>query len=493
MAAQAGNQGLSRAGFAGPGLGVAIGVSAAGLAAGLVMAAGLKVVGPPGVLVPALAVSGLILLRYPGAAMGLLLIGAALIEEDNPGILPTFNTFYTVIKASLTPIDVLLFVGLGGLVVRFATEGKRPDLPGPLSAPLALLGTATIAGVITGYTAQIAVSNGDLYHRAMNDVYLIAVPLLVVNTVRSTDALRTFVAIVAGIAAFKGLSGVYAALSGTGNQLTEETVSYLDPVPNLLMLVYLLGVVAGLVRRVRMPFWVLAGAPLAFLGLLLSYRRSFWIAAVFALVIVAILASRHRGRAVLLVGGVTMALTLGAIFTVGASESSNAPLAKRAQALSPSGIEANRGDRYRNDERGNVIHNIEEHPLTGIGLGVPWKVWEPLAETHDRRYVHFALLWFWLALGPLGVIAYLVLFGAGLWTARAVWRRHPDPVVQIGAIAAFGTIVAVAIIELTTTFTGIEPRFSVILAAGLGWLAAAWRDLPSEEGPPPVTVQPRVT
>jgi hypothetical protein len=33
-------------------------------------------------------------------------------------------------------------------------------------------------------------------------------------------------------------------------------------------------------------------------------------------------------------------------------------------------------------------------------------------------------------------------------------------------------------VELTTTFTGIEPRFSIVLGAGFGWLAAAWRDLP---------------
>lgn len=489
MAVQ-GDQSLSRASLAAPGLGVAIAVSAAGLVAGLVLAVGLKVVGPPGAIAPALAVAGLILLRYPGAAMALLLIGTALFESDNPGLLPTFNTFYIVIKASLTPIDMLLFIGLGGLLVRFAREGTRPDLPGPLTAPLALLGMATIAGVITGYTAHAEVSNGDLYHRAMNDAYLIFVPLLIVNTVRSTSALRTFVVIAAAIGAFKGLSGSYASLAGVGSELTEETVSYLDPVPNLLMLVFILGVAAALVRRVRLPAWVLAGAPLAFLALLLSYRRSFWIAAAFALVVVVIIASRRRGRAVIVLGGVTLAIAFAASLTVGASSESSTspgPLAKRAELISPSGMEGNRGDRYRNDERQNVIGNIEEHPLTGIGLGVPWKVKEPLAESHDRRYVHFALLWFWLAFGPLGVLAYIAMMAAGLWTAVMIWRRHPDSIVQVGAIACFGAIIAVVIVELTAAFTSIEPRFSLILAAGFGWLAAAWRDLPRKDELPRIT------
>ena len=66
----------------------------------------------------------------------------------------------------------------------------------------------------------------------------------------------------------------------------------------------------------------------------------------------------------------------------------------------------------------NVIENIEEHPLTGIGLGVALEVHRPLAESHDRRYVHVALLWYWLAFGPRA-IAYLSLFGR-----RAVARRE---------------------------------------------------------------------
>jgi hypothetical protein len=189
---------------------------------------------------------------------------------------------------------------------------------------------------------------------------------------------------------------------------------------------------------------------------------------------------------VLALAGVALVLTFGAVLTLGTSNSSTQPLVTKAKTLSPGGgLEEDKGDRYRNDERHNVIANIEEHPLTGIGLGVPWKVHEPLAESHDRRYVHLALLWFWLALGPLGVIAYLILMGSGMWTAVRVWRRHPNPLVQVGAIACFGAIIAVMIVELTTTFTAVEPRFSIVLGAGLGWLAAAWRDIPDKKEQPP--------
>lgn len=483
MAAK-GDQGLSRLSFAAPPLGTAIATAAAGVLTGLVLAAGLSVAGPAGVMAPALAVAAVISLRFPGAVLTVLLVGVVLLEADNPGLLPPVNAFYNVVKASLTPVDVLLYLGLGGLVLRFAREGRRPNPPTPLTGPLALLGAAVIAGIVTALSASPSVSGGDLYHRAMNDVYIIFVPLLVVNVVRDTSALRTFVAVAAALAAIKGLSGVYGSLSGTGTELTEETASYLSPVPNLVMLVLVLGTVAALVRRVRLPAWVLAGAFPALLALLLSYRRSFWIAGVLTLIIVAIIASRQRGRVVLALAGVGLVLTFGAVLSLGISGSSTGALSTKAKTLNPSGgLEEDRGDRYRTDERHNVIANIEEHPLTGIGLGVPWKIHYPLAESHDRSYVHLAVLWLWLAFGPLGPLAYLILMGAGMWTAVRIWRAHPDPIVQVGAIACLGAILAVLIVELTTTFTAVEPRFSIVLGAGFGWLAAAWRDLPSKDEP----------
>lgn len=464
-----------------PNLGVAIAVSAAGIVAGLVLAEAMIRVGPLGAIVPAVLLGGLILLRYPVAALGLLVASAILVEAHGEGILPSVEPFYDVVGAHLTLQDVLILTGLGGVLLRFALEGDRPRLPEPLTAPLILLAIAVLAGVVTGYTAHVGVQTGDLFHRSLTAGYIILVPLLAVNAVRGTRALHVFLAIGAGLATFKGISGLYTALGGTGETVETETISYLNPVPNLTMLIFGLGVVAALIRRVKIPGWMLAGAPIAMLALLLSYRRSFWIAAAFTLVVVIILASRQRGRAVLAIGAISLSLAVVGIVTVGSSSRSESPLVERAQTLSPGSFGSNRGDRYRMDERRNVIQNLREHPLTGIGLGVPWTVHYPLAESHDRRYAHVAFLWFWLAFGPLGAIAYVILFAAALWTAVQIWRRHPDPVVQVAAIAFFGGILALAVVELTATFTAIEVRTSILLGAILGWLVAAWRDLPDPE------------
>jgi O-antigen ligase len=464
-----------------PDLGLAIAVSATGIATGLVLVEAMNRFGAVGAIAPAVLALGLLLLRYPAAALTLLVATAILVESESQGFLPPAGVFYDVIAVKMTPQDMLLFAGLGGILLRFVTESERPRFPEPLTAPLLLLAAAVLTGVIVGHYSH-RVSVGELFHRSLTSGYIILIPLLAVNAVRGTRALKIFLAIGAGLACFKAVSGIYAAFAGLGSTVESETISYLNPVPNLIMLIFVLGVVAALVRRIKVPGWMLAGAPIAFLALVVSYRRSFWIAGALTLVVVIIIASRRRGRAVLAIGAVALALAVVGVVAVGSSENPQAsPLVQRAQTLSPGEFGSNRGDRYRMDERKNVLQNIREHPLTGIGLGVSWEVHYPLAESHDRRYAHVAFLWFWLAFGPLGAIAYVFLLFSALWTAVRLWRRHPDPVIQVGAIAAFGGILALAIVELTATFTSIEPRTSILLGAILGWLVAAWRDLPSEE------------
>jgi hypothetical protein len=466
-----------------PPLGAVAAVTAVGLASGLLLAAGIHLAGPKGAIAPAIAVLCLVLLRFPGFTFGLLMV-ATVLAEEGAGVLPSGAAFYDQVASSLTAPDLLILICLGGVLLRFALDGRRPLLPAPMTIALIVLALAVLAGTITAVSAPDPPAAGDLFHRVMHVGYLILLPVLAVNVLRDNRALKLFAAFAAALATLKGLTGIYGSLAGVGEVVEEETITYISPLPNLLMLVLVLGSAAALVRRVKIPAWALAGAPIALLALVLSLRRSFWIATAFTLVVVVIVASRRRGRAVMAIAALALALALAAIVTVGSSDPGSSPLLTRVQTLSPSGLATNRGDRYREDERHNVIENLEEHPLTGVGLGVPWKVHQPLAEAHDRRYTHVALLWFWLAFGPLGAAAYLALMGTALGTAMLIWRRHPDPVVQVCAIAAFGAVVGLGIVELTATFTGFEPRISLMVGAGLGWLAAAWRQLPRPAGLP---------
>lgn len=464
-----------------PVLGTGLAVVGAGAVAGFAFAAGLEKAGPQGALAPLVLLLCVALLRFPEACLGLLLVGTTLAEVEAVGAIPSGNRFYEQVFSSLTAPDLLILFGLAGVVLRFVAQDLRPRLPDPLTVPLAVLGFALVAGVATAVTANAGVPLGELFHRSTKIGHLILIPLLAVNVLRDTRALKIFAVAAAVLACIKGATGIYASFGGVGYGVEDEVASFLNPLPNLLMLTFGLGVIAALVRRVRIPAWMIAGLPLAMLALLLSYRRSFWIAAILTIVLVVIIASRRRGRAVFAIGAVTLALGFVAINTIAAPSETSAPspIAERAQTLTPGGLGSNRGDRYRTDERANVIENIERHPVTGVGLGVNWEVHQPLAEAHDRRYAHFAFLWYWLAFGILGAIAYLLIFGSALWTGRQVWRFHPDPIVQVCAIAVFGGITALAVVELTATFSGLEPRLTILLGSLLGWLAAAWQDLPA--------------
>jgi len=58
---------------------------------------------------------------------------------------------------------------------------------------------------------------------------------------------------------------------------------------------------------------------------------------------------------------------LGSIHSRARFRSSNA-----AASLNPSKLEASAEDRYRLDERANVLAEIRAHPIEGLGVTIPW-------------------------------------------------------------------------------------------------------------------------
>jgi len=139
------------------------------------------------------------------------------------------------------------------------------------------------------------------------------------------------------------------------------------------------------------------------------------------------------------------------------------------------------------DERANVLGEIREHPITGLGLSVPWQATvQPLSVEHEngREYVHFAALWFWLKLGILGLLAYLAtIAGAGLLGWR-VWRRSEEGPLRAFGLASLCGFAGLLVLETTATFTGVDPRFTVLLCAQIGLLALLDGAAPARAGPP---------
>jgi O-antigen ligase len=148
------------------------------------------------------------------------------------------------------------------------------------------------------------------------------------------------------------------------------------------------------------------------------------------------------------------------------------------QSLSPTRLERNAEDRYRLDERANVIAEIKRHPVSGIGLQEGWRASDrPLPVEHQdgRRYVHFSLLWWWMKLGILGAAAFASLMLGALLLAWRTWRRNAEPLFRCFGLASMCGIAGLLAVETTASFTGVDARFTVVLAAQLGLLAVLQR------------------
>ena len=156
--------------------------------------------------------------------------------------------------------------------------------------------------------------------------------------------------------------------------------------------------------------------------------------------------------------------------------SPKSPVFSRVLSLTPTRVAANKEDRYRIDERRNVIAEIRAHPITGLGLGVPWTARYPLgiAFPDGRRYVHFTLLWWWLNLGLLGALAYLALLLVPLVMTYRVWRSPAPSVLRLPALTVFAGVVGLSLAETTGAFTGVDQRFSIGMGCLLGIVGSVY-------------------
>jgi O-Antigen ligase len=445
---------------------------AASLACGAVIASGQY-----GLALASLLVCvGLLLVRRPGVVLALFLGTVILLEGDRQGFLAATARFYEA--QPLLPSDLLLLLLLVSVLVDVRTRGLDLRTPGPFTLPLVLLAIAVAIGSVTGYLDGGV--GGHIVDSARVLAYLVTVPFLVVNVVRSDEDVRR--ALIAGglLALFKGLEGTVAWLAGEGRPFGGTTLTYYEPASNLLMLVFLLTLASAALARVPLHRWVWWGALPVTAALALSFRRSFWIAAVLGLLLVLLLSRGPRPKLLFLAAAsVVGALVIAVAYGGGTANETSGAVVERATSLRPTEIRSTTEDRYRLVEQRNVIAALREAPITGLGMGVPWEVRYPLPEQHKdgTLYTHVVALWYWLKLGLAGLISYLLLTAVAIRSAYRISRLHQDPLVAsagLGLVAAFCGLV---VVETTGSFTGVSLRFTIVLAALLGTMATAERAL----------------
>jgi len=435
-------------------------------------------IGGFGLFVPLLLVCAVLLLRRPLAAVSLAVAAPILCEGETFGI-PAMTKLYHPVFKQLTPLDLLVAFAVFAVGLDLIRRRRQPHCPIALGFPLLLVALAMAAGV-----AVTQGSGGSLRNTLFSMhvlVYVLVLPLAVVNLDLSRDQVMLVLKGAVALALLKAATGLVVMASGGSAEIDSGThLTYYEPTANWLMLLALLGTIAAIAGGMPKERWMIAGIPLLVAALLLSYRRSFWIAAVLGLVLVLLLGTSRRGRRVL----VPVVLLVGvAIWTIGSIEfQAQTPLANRVQSLAPSRLKSNAEDRYRLDERVNVIAEIKRNPVSGIGVQQEWQASArplPVEHTDGRLYVHFGLLWWWMKLGILGAVAFVSLILGGLVLSWRTWRHNHEPLVRCFGLASMCGILGLIAIETTASFTGVDARFSVVYAVQLGLLATLQRGLPA--------------
>lgn len=444
--------------------------AAAGLVA-LLALAGIHKLGTAGLLVPVAVVLACILLSRPLWALTLVVTLAIVCEGPQFGILTFTSHLYIQVYGDISMLDVLVALAIVAAGLDVLRHRRPLLLPRPLALPLAILALAMVAGVITGYSSGASLRFAVASEHVL--AYLLLLPIAVANLDLDRSQVTRLLAAAAALAIVKAVLGLVEVAGHYGAPIEgAATLTYYEPVANWLIMIALLGVFAAVLARAKPPLWMLLGSPLLIACLVLSYRRSFWIGAVLGLLLVLLLGTSPAGRRMLMpacLGVAAAILLLGSI-----NFQSQLPLAKRAASLAPGKLEANIQDRYRLDERANVLGEIRAHPITGIGVTIPWLAdVQPLSVEHEegRQYVHFAALWFWLKLGVLGLFAYVGVLLGSMTLAWRVWRRSREPLLSVFGLASLCGMAGLLAIDTTASFTGVDARFTVLFGAQVGLLA----------------------
>jgi hypothetical protein len=472
----------------------------AGLTSSVIAFAGIHKLGTIGVVAPLVLVLAVILLLRPIAAIAVVFLVVVACEGPSFGIFTFTSKLYAQVYKDISIVDGLVLLALASVAIDLVRTHRQARLPRPLIVPMFTLALAMVAGVVVGHAAGASLRFAATSEHVL--VYLLLLPVAVVNLDIDRERLTRMLGALLVLAGAKAVLGLVEVAGHLGTPIEGSgTLTYYEPTSNWLIMVALLTVFAiSLVRAARAaaPRWVLVLSPLLFACLLLSYRRSFWIGAVLGLLLVLLLGLTPTGRRLLVPAALGVVV---AVWLLGATGfQSQLPIVKRATTLSPTKLEANAQDRYRLNERANVLAEIRAHPISGLGVTIPWAATTQTlsleGEGAGRQYVHFAALWFWLKLGILGLFAYFGMMAGSMWLAFEGWRRSREPLLRAFSLASLCSMVGLLAIDTTASFTGVDARFTVVFGVQVGILAliamgaeAAEADPTAElpSAPPPVT------
>lgn len=430
-----------------------------------------------GVLPALLALAGLLavplLLNNARAAFTVWITVIIIAEDTGDWNISLFAKLYDKTPAYFSVTFLLLLLAAAATLLDVIRPGIEARLPTPFVPALVLLAIAIAFGFATGALGPGIPKSAVL--SAIGDYgSLLLPPLIVVNILRTPEQLGRLIGYLAGLTVLKSAAGVVAVVGGfTANEVSLGRLSYLAPATNWIEMIYLLAVVGAPLSGIRLPRWMLWSAPVVLASFALGQRRSFWLAAVFALIFVVLIASRRTSRRLLLpAAGLTLVIVYLAA-SAGLTGPVQGTLIKRATSLTPTQVTTNKEDRYRLAELHNVWPAIKRQPLEGLGVGVPWPETAPLPFEYpfNHYFTHFAVLYWWMTCGLIGLAAYLLLMGTTIFVGLRLWWRAREPLERLTALSLGLATAGLVIVELTTTVIPADSRGTALFATSIGILA----------------------
>jgi O-antigen ligase len=447
-------------------------VLASAFTALLILAAHRKLGATQALLVPlALAVLVIVLMR-PLLAVSIAIVVPILFEGASFGLFTTLQHVYDPFYKRITPVDVLVLIAVASVALDILRDRRPLRYPRELRFPQMLLALGMLCGIAMGKTGGSGLKSLLLAENLL--AYLLILPVAIANLNVGSRRLQVLLGGAFALAVLKALIGLAEIGAHKGVSIEgAANLTYYEPTANWVIMVALLSILAAIVARLRPPLWMVLSTPLLIASLVLSYRRSFWIAAVLGVVLVVLLALSPVGRRLLVPTALIVAAGIWLLGSIN-FQSSHSPIVKRAASLAPNSLSSNVEDRYRIDERANVVAALKKKPITGLGILVPWEATaRPLPVEHEeaREYVHFAALWWWMKMGILGLLAYLALLIATARLSWRVWRERPEPIFRAFGLGSLCAVAGLLVAETTATFTAAELRFTIVFAAQIGLLA----------------------
>jgi O-antigen/teichoic acid export membrane protein len=375
-------------------------------------------------------------------------------------------------SAGLFPSDVLLAGGLARAALVLLDTRLERRTRWMLSGLVALLGLAVLQafhGVQAGFDA--GTTGTELRVLLGFGAALIAVPLLREPAARARLSKGL---IVVGLAV-----GVWGLVQWTvelpftaaqdagvrpGVRFTTEGRGQIQGGLFAFPVVLVMAVAALLsyeVRSLRTSALLVAIVALNTIDLLLTYERTFWLATVVALAFLALRATPAQRLRALALGPALVALALAGM----AAAAPRDLVAARERVTSLVAFGTDLSVRYRVTEARTVTRAIDEHRITGSGLGatVLWgRAYEGVRPTTEA-FAHNGYLWLAWKLGTPGAALLVVLLVA------AVFSRGPPATTNAGALRAGAQAALLLLLTASVTF----PAFNTLgITAAMGVLVA---------------------